>query len=73
MRLLSYLKICDAKHFSLLFVVTMANNLISITGQRMQFSIENFFSKCDQIRSSRICSHLLKKWLMENFIFCAAQ
>ena len=29
-----------------------------------------FFSKCDQIRSfMRIWSHLLKKSLMENFIF----
>ena len=31
-----------------------------------------FFSKCDQIRSFlRIWSHLLKKYIMENFIFCA--
>ena len=38
----------------------------------MNFSIKNFFSKCDQIRSFlRIWSHLLKKPLMENFIFCA--
>ena len=39
----------------------------------MKFSIKNFFSKCDQIRSFlRICSHLLKKFLMENFNFFAA-
>ena len=32
----------------------------------------DFFSKCDQIRSFlRIQSHLLKKSLIENFIFCA--
>ena len=32
----------------------------------------NFFSKCDQIhRKLKIWSHLLKKFLMENFIFCA--
>ena len=38
----------------------------------MKFSIKDFFSKCDQIRSSlRIWSHLLKKFIMENFIFCA--
>ena len=38
----------------------------------MMFSIEDFFSKCDQIRRKlRIWSHLLKKSLMENFIFCA--
>ena len=38
----------------------------------MEFSIKDFFSKCDQIRRKlRIWSHLLKKSLMENFIFCA--
>ena len=60
----------------------------------MKFSIKDFFSKCDQIRSGwvlilvklraeacnftkintpplRISLHLLKKFLMENFIFCA--
>ena len=39
----------------------------------MKFSIKNFFSKCDEIHwKLRIWSHLLKKPLMENFIFCAA-
>ena len=39
---------------------------------KMAFSIKDFFSKCDQIRSFlRIWSHLLNKSLMENFIFCA--
>ena len=33
------------------------------TAQKMKFSIKDFFSKCDQIRS------LLKKSLMENSIF----
>ena len=38
----------------------------------MKLSIKNFFSKCDQIRSFlQIWSHLLKKSLIENFIFCA--
>ena len=38
----------------------------------MKFSVKDFFGKCDQIRSFlRIWSHLLKKSLMENFIFCA--
>ena len=37
----------------------------------MNFSIKDFYSKCDQIRRKlRIWSHLLKKSLMENFIFC---
>ena len=36
----------------------------------MKFSITDFFSKYDQIRSfRRICSHLLKKSLMDDFIF----
>ena len=40
----------------------------------MKFSIKDFFSKCDQIRSFlQIWSHLLKKYLMENFIFCAVE
>ena len=34
----------------------------------MKFSIKDFFSKCDQIRRKL---HLLKKSLMENFIFYA--
>ena len=39
----------------------------------MESSIKDFFSKCDQIRRKlQICSHLLKKFLRQNFIFCAA-
>ena len=42
------------------------------TAQKMKFFIKDFFSKSDQIRSFLwIWSHLLKKSLMENFIFCA--
>ena len=42
------------------------------TAQKMKFSINDFFSKCQQIRRKvRIWSHSLKKSLMENFIFCA--
>ena len=44
----------------------------SVNAQKMKFSIKDFFSKCDQIHSFlRIWSHSLKKFLMENFIFCA--
>ena len=40
--------------------------------KKMKFSIKDFFSKCDEIRSFlRIWLHLLKKSLMENFLFCA--
>ena len=36
----------------------------------MKFSIKDFFNECDQIRSKlQIWSHMLKKSLMENFIF----
>ena len=42
------------------------------TAQKMNFSIQDFFSKCNQIRKKlRIWSHLLRKFLIENFIFCA--
>ena len=42
------------------------------TAQKMKFSMKDFFSKFDQIRRKlRIWSHLLKKSLMENIIFCA--
>ena len=45
---------------------------IYVTAQKMKFSIKDFFSKCDQIRSFlRIWSRLLEKSLMESFIFCA--
>ena len=38
----------------------------------MKFSIKDFFCNIDQIRTFvRIWSQLLKKSLMENFIFCA--
>ena len=38
----------------------------------MKFSIKDFFSKCDQIGFFlRIRSYLLKKSLIENFIFRA--
>ena len=42
------------------------------TAQKMTFSMKDFFSDCDQShRKLWIWSHLLKKPLMENFIFCA--
>ena len=41
-----------------------------ITAHKMKFSIKEFFSKYDQIHSLlRIWWHLLKKFLMGNFIF----
>ena len=44
---------------------------IIFTAQKIKFPITDFFNKCDQIRRKlRIWSHLLKKSIMENFIFC---
>ena len=44
---------------------------ILCTAQKMKIPIKDFFSKCDQICSFlRIWSHLLRKSLMEKFIFC---
>ena len=44
------------------------------TAQIMKFSIKNIFSKYDQIRRKlQIWSHLPKKSLMENLIFCAVK
>ena len=40
------------------------------SAQKTKFSIQDFFSKFDQVRSfQRIWQHLPKKSLMENFIF----
>ena len=42
------------------------------TAQKINFSIKDFFSKCNHIRRKLLIrSHLLKKSLMKNFIFCA--
>ena len=46
----------------------------NFTAQKMMFFMTDLFSKCDQIRRKlRLWSHLLKKSLMENFIFSAVQ
>ena len=43
---------------------------ITLTVQKMKFSIKDFFSKCDQARSFlRVWSHLLKKSLVETSLF----
>ena len=46
--------------------------ILFTNAQKMKFSIKDLFTKCDQIgRKLQIWSHLLKKSLIENFIFCA--
>ena len=63
--------ICNEHHLSAYFG-TLMTQLQSFTAQKVKFSIKDFFSKCDQILNFlRICSHLLRKSLMENLIFCA--
>ena len=42
------------------------------TARKMNFSIKNFLSKCDQIRM-QIWSHLLRKSLVGNFSFFAVE
>ena len=50
--------------------VQVKPTIILLLHCKRKFSITDFFSKCDQIRRKlRICSHLLKKSVMENFIF----
>ena len=52
---------------------TSSAKMVSTT-QKVKSPIKDFFSKCDQIRSFLpIWLHLLKKSLMENFIFGAVQ
>ena len=42
------------------------------TTQKIKFSTKDFFSKSDQTSTFLgIWLHLLKKFLMENYIFCA--
>ena len=56
------------KYLMKMIIERLHNN--SYAAQKMKFSIKDFFSKCDQIRSFlRIWSHLLKKSLTENFLF----
>ena len=61
----------SGRSMSWILVMQICNMQIVPTGQRMKFSIKDFFSKCDQNRRKLwIWSNLLKKSLMENFIFC---
>ena len=48
--------------------------LLKNTAQTMKFFIADFFSKCDQILTKLpVWSHLLKKSVTENFVFCAVK
>ena len=63
-------------------IILTNNNMMLISGsfynadtaQKKKFFVTYFFSKCDQTRSFLlIWSHLLKKSVMENFVFCAVE
>ena len=67
----SFVFMCRVNIHFKCFFLTFNVNFITLH-KKTKFSIKNFVSKCDQIRSSmRIWSHLLKKSLMKIFIFCA--
>ena len=63
---------CSFVNFLSIFSLFQCSYIARFTAQKMKFSIKDFFSKCDQIRRKlQIWSHLQKKSLMENVIFCA--
>ena len=60
------------KIINILSLFSQSPNLFGSTIQKMKFSIQDFSSKCDQSQSFlRIWSNLLKKSLLQNYIFCA--
>ena len=69
-----FLFFCSSYKFLYLSLACSLNLSLSFSHykEKMKISIKDFFSKCNQIRrKQRIWSHLLKKSLMQNFIFCA--
>ena len=63
----------NVNHFQFCMKVEVRLVLLDYTAQKMKFSIKDFLSKCDQIRRKLgIWSHILKKSLIENFIFFCA-
>ena len=55
---------------NILATASVSNYKNKNTAEKTKFSIWDFFSKCDQsVNVTRIWSHLLKKYLMENFFF----
>ena len=60
-----------------LFLVWSSYSAPFTLHKKMKFSIKDFFSKCDQVRSFYsvlwIWSHLQKKSFMENFTFAQCQ
>ena len=69
---LSIMKLSKCKIFSLYEIKNRWHwSVLTFISQKMKFFMKNLFSKCDQIGwKLLIWPHLLKKYLMENFIFC---
>ena len=64
---------CDMRHAVFREFIWQVWQVLHLffNAQKMNFSIKDFFSKCDQIRRKlQIWSHLLKKSFIENFFFC---
>ena len=61
--------------FNLIFAMWIKiRSHVGATALKMKFSINDFVSKCDQIRRKLlIWPHLLKKSLMENFCFLCSE
>ena len=58
----------SCKHMHVNYMLILQTHI----AEKMKFSIKDFFRKCDQIRGKLWpWPQLLKKSLMENFIFCA--
>ena len=45
-------------------------NSLQRSAQKRKSSIKEFLNKCDHLQETTMWLHLLKKTLMENFIFC---
>ena len=68
-------QVCSCKSFRTPFLRDFSGRLLLIihdkfgyTTQKLKSSAKDLFSKCDQISSFlRICSHLLKRFFIENF------
>ena len=72
--ILYILQLCHQVTGMILSIKFSLENILNVayTVQKMKFSVKDFFSKCNQIRGFlRTWSHLLKKSLIENFIYCA--
>ena len=60
---------CMFQHLKISFSKGNFNEKTKALCYGCKSSIKDIFSKCDQVRKLRICSYLLKKSLMETFIF----